>query len=71
MIASRGFWDPPKAEAAPPKQPTQVAAATPAPKAETTGAVAPWPVKTADASGQVPAGLALAYAAQTNPAPRR
>ncbi len=36
--------------------------------AETTGAVAPWPVKTADASGQVPAGLALAYAAQSNPA---
>jgi uncharacterized protein YcbK (DUF882 family) len=75
VIASRGFWDPRKAEAAPPKQPTQVAAATPAAApaetartAETTGAVAPWPVKTADASGQVPAGLALAYAAQ-NPAP--
>jgi uncharacterized protein YcbK (DUF882 family) len=75
VIASRGFWDPRKAEAAPPKQPTQVAAATPAAApaetartAETTGAVAPWPMKTADASGQVPAGLALAYAAQ-NPAP--
>jgi uncharacterized protein YcbK (DUF882 family) len=66
VIASRGVWYPPKAEAAPP---TQVAAATPAPKAETTGAVAPWPVRTADASGQVPAGLALAYATQTNPAP--
>jgi len=48
------------------------AAAAPAPappKAETTGAVTPWPVRTADASGQVPAGLALAYAAQTNSAP--
>lgn len=68
VIASRGFWDSPRAEAAPPKQPAQVAAAA-ARKAETTGAVAPWPVKTADASGQVPAGLALAYAAQPNPAP--
>jgi hypothetical protein len=69
VIASRGFWDSPKAEAA--QQPTQVAAATPAAarKSETTGTVAPWPVKTADASGQVPAGLALAYAAQPNPAP--
>jgi uncharacterized protein YcbK (DUF882 family) len=51
-------------------QPTQVAAATPAPrKAETTGAVAPWPVKTADASGRIPAGLMLAFMPQTNPAP--
>jgi uncharacterized protein YcbK (DUF882 family) len=73
VIASRGVWGPPKTEAA--RQPTQVAAATPAAapaaaarKPETTGAIAPWPVKTADASGQVPAGLALAYA-QSNPAP--
>jgi uncharacterized protein YcbK (DUF882 family) len=65
LIASRGFWQPPKAEAAPP---TAAAAAAPS-KTETTGTVAPWPLKTADASGQVPAGLALAYAAQTNPAP--
>jgi hypothetical protein len=64
LTASRGVWDPRKAEA--PKQPTQVAAAN---TAETTGAVAPWPVKTADASGQVPAGLALAYAQQPNSAP--
>jgi uncharacterized protein YcbK (DUF882 family) len=74
VTANRGVWDPRKAEAT--KQPTQIAAATPAAapavapsRAETTGAVAPWPVKTADASGQVPAGLALAYAAQANPAP--
>jgi hypothetical protein len=39
------------------------------PKAETTGAVAPWPVKVADAGGGVPAGLALAYSAPTAPAP--
>jgi uncharacterized protein YcbK (DUF882 family) len=66
VIANRGVWDSRKVEAVP----RQVAAATPAPsKTETTGAVAPWPVKTADASGQVPAGLALAYAAQPNPAP--
>jgi uncharacterized protein YcbK (DUF882 family) len=66
VIASRGVWSSPKAEAA--KQPAQVAAAA-ARTAETTGAVAPWPVRTADASGQVPAGLALAYAGQPNPAP--
>jgi len=43
---------------------------TPAgPRADTTGAVAPWPVKVADAGGSVPAGLALAYSAQANPAP--
>jgi uncharacterized protein YcbK (DUF882 family) len=39
------------------------------PKAETTGAVAPWPVNVADAGGGVPAGLALAYSAQPAPAP--
>jgi hypothetical protein len=39
------------------------------PKADTTGAVAPWPVQVADAGGTVPAGLALAYSAQTSPAP--
>jgi uncharacterized protein YcbK (DUF882 family) len=41
------------------------------PKADTTGAVAPapWPMKVADAGGGVPAGLALAYSAQTTPAP--
>jgi uncharacterized protein YcbK (DUF882 family) len=40
-----------------------------APRADTTGAVAPWPVKVADAGGSVPAGLALAYSAQATPAP--
>jgi hypothetical protein len=40
-----------------------------APKADTTGAVSPWPVKVADAGDSVPAGLALAYSAQANPAP--
>jgi uncharacterized protein YcbK (DUF882 family) len=69
VIASRGVWDSRKVEAVPRQPAAQVAVATPAPsKTETTGAVAPWPVKTADASGQVPAGVALAYAAQ-NPAP--
>jgi uncharacterized protein YcbK (DUF882 family) len=69
VIANRGVWDSRKVEAVPRQPATQVAAATPAPsKTETTGAVAPWPVKTADASGQVSAGLALAYAAQPNAA---
>jgi uncharacterized protein YcbK (DUF882 family) len=39
------------------------------PKADTAGAVAPWPVKVADAGGGVPTGLALAYSAQAAPAP--
>jgi len=63
---------------APSTTPALAPADTAAPKAETTGAVAPWPVKTADASGQVPGGLAIAYAAQANapatrslPAPAR
>src|SRR5262249_23068902 len=51
---------------APSTTPALAPADTAAPKAETTGAVAPWPVKTADASGQVPGGLAIAYAAQAN-----
>jgi uncharacterized protein YcbK (DUF882 family) len=39
------------------------------PKADTTGAAAPWPVKVADAGGSVSAGPALAYSAQATPAP--
>jgi uncharacterized protein YcbK (DUF882 family) len=44
-----------------------VAPATP--RADTTGAVAPWPVKVADAGDTVPPGLALAYSTQAGPAP--
>jgi uncharacterized protein YcbK (DUF882 family) len=40
--------------------------ATPA-KADTTGAVAPWPVKVADAGDRVPSELALAYAQASQP----
>ena len=85
VIASRGFWEPPTAEATPPKQATRVAAAAtttaaaaPAPRArdeqrpataDTTGAVTSWPVKIADAGDQVPAEVALAYAAQAHTAP--
>ena len=39
-------------------------------KAETTGAVASWPVKTADAGDRVPHDVALAYAAQAKAAPQ-
>ncbi len=38
------------------------------PRTDTTGAVAPWPVRVAEAGDRGPAGLALAYAAQTTPA---
>src|SRR5262249_50748919 len=38
--------------------------------AETTGAVATWPVKVADAGDRVPAEAALAYAQQANQPPR-
>lgn len=85
VIASRGFWEPPTAEATPPKQATRLAAAAtttaaaaPAPRArdeqrpataDTTGAVASWPVKIADAGDQVPAEVALAYAAQAHATP--
>ena len=40
-----------------------------APTADTTGAVTSWPVRVADAGDRVPAGLSLAYTAQTNPTP--
>jgi uncharacterized protein YcbK (DUF882 family) len=82
VISSRGFWQAPAAEAAPPQEPTRLASADttalPAPRArdeqrpaatDTTGAVAPWPVKTADAAGSAPSQLALAYAAQANGTP--
>jgi uncharacterized protein YcbK (DUF882 family) len=79
VINIRGYWDAPAA--APPKERVQLASAAsgpaPAPRpraeqrapAETTGAIGFWPVKTADASNQVPQDLALAYAAQSDAAP--
>jgi hypothetical protein len=79
VINNRGYWDAPAA--APPKARVQLASAAsgpaPAPRpraeqrapAETTGAIGFWPVKTADASNQVPQDLALAYAAQADAAP--
>ena len=79
VISSRGFWQAPAEEAAPPQGPTRLASADttalPAPRArdeqrpaatDTTGAVAPWPVKTADAADHVPSDVALAYAAPAN-----
>src|SRR6202030_1809048 len=66
----------------PPQEPTRLApadtTAVPAPRArdeqrpaatDTTGAVAPWPVKTADAADHVPSDVALAYAAQAKGTP--
>jgi hypothetical protein len=44
--------------------PTTTAAAA---KADTTGAVAPWPVKVADAGNSMPSGLALSYAQANQP----
>jgi hypothetical protein len=82
VISSRGFWQAPAAKVAPPQEPTRLASAdttaVPAPRArdeqrpaatDTTGAVAPWPVKTADAADHVPSDVALAYAAQANGTP--
>ncbi len=79
VISRRGYWDGPTAEAPPaPKERMQLASAesrpAPAPRArneqrpetETTGAIAFWPVKTADAADRVPNDLALAYAAQAD-----
>ncbi|HEY2135017.1 MAG TPA: DUF882 domain-containing protein [Xanthobacteraceae bacterium] len=85
VISDRGYWEAPAAAAAtappPPKARVQLASAetgpAPVPRArepaaETTGTVAPWPLRTADAddaTDHVPHDLALAYAAQANVAP--
>jgi uncharacterized protein YcbK (DUF882 family) len=82
LFSNRGYWEPAAAEAPAPKEPVQLASTSsrtaPAPRAraeqrlaagETTGAVAPWPVRTADAADRVPNELALAYAAQANVEP--
>jgi uncharacterized protein YcbK (DUF882 family) len=73
QVARRGLWTQVAAAPPPPTVPARppVQAAAPAGDKrpnETTGAVdAPWPVRVADAADRVPAGLALAYAAQTKP----
>ena len=69
VIATRGYWPDAVAQVKPPapKDHAAIAASEPArPTAtpETTAALAPWPMKTADAADQVPSELALAYAAQ-------
>jgi len=72
VIVARGYWpDPtPTPQARALRDAAMLAqreAERPAP--ETTGAVTPWPVKTADAADHVPADVALAYAAQAHATP--
>jgi len=69
VITARGYW--PDSAPAPQARALRDAMSARAqrPAAETTGAVTPWPVRTADAADHVPSDLALAYAAQAHPAP--